>query len=121
MKILDSNYAECKFACIKLWISTGETNMDKAHYKEMKKNLQALLEKGIIQDKDIYVFGHCNASEELIDLLEESGCNVKAILDNNVCKHGFVYKKVPIVSPKCRKNTLDTYQFTTIHNSFDSP
>lgn len=25
------------------------------------------------------------------------------------------------VSPKCRKNTLDTYQFTTIHNSFDSP
>ncbi len=100
MKILDGNYAERKFVCIKLWISTGETNMDKAHYKEMKKNLQALLEKGMIQDKDIYVFGHCNASEELIDLLEESGCNVKAILDNNVCKHGFVYKKVPIVSPK---------------------
>lgn len=74
--------------------------MNQAHYVEMENNLEHLLEKQIIQDKDIYLFGHCNASENLVDLLIEKGYEVKAILDNNISKQGFLYKGVPVVVPE---------------------
>lgn len=74
--------------------------MDRPHYEEMVGNLNVLLEKNVIQNKKIYLFGHCNATEELADLLLERGFAVTAILDNNTAKHGKDYRNIAIVPPQ---------------------
>lgn len=74
--------------------------MDKQRYEEMKANVEVLFDRKMIQEKIVYLFGHCNASEELADLLLEKGCYVKAILDNNPSKQGFSYKGIPVISPE---------------------
>lgn len=74
--------------------------MDKQHYYEMENNLLQLKSRGVLHKKSVYLFGHCNATEELVVLLEKQGIKAKAILDNNSSKHGTSYLKVPIVPPK---------------------
>lgn len=74
--------------------------MDQHHYKEMKQNLDGLLIHGDALKKDIYIFGHCNAAEELADLLASRGCQVSAFLDNNLEKQGNHYKRIPVISPE---------------------
>ena len=74
--------------------------MDREHYTEMCANLDELIAAKSIQGKNIYLFGHCNATEELASLLTEKNFAVKAILDNNVAKHGNNYHGIPILSPQ---------------------
>lgn len=74
--------------------------MDRLHYEEMKANLDELVKEGSIRNKKIYLFGHCNATEELADELLNRGYEVTAILDNNIVKHGNVYCGIPIQAPK---------------------
>lgn len=74
--------------------------MDQLHYKEMEENLNQLLQEPIIQGKKLYLFGHCNATEELANLLLEKGFSVKAILDNNTEKYKKEYKGIKICSPQ---------------------
>lgn len=73
--------------------------MDKMHYAEMTHNLEQLIGSKEIESKKIYLFGHCNATEELIMMLLQRGYQVQAILDNNVAKHGMEFKGIPIASP----------------------
>lgn len=73
--------------------------MDRLYYEEMVENLEELLRKGVIQGKRIYLFGHCNATEELADLLCEKELTIAAILDNNKEKHGKVYRGIEIQPP----------------------
>ena len=73
--------------------------MDKLHYEEMASALNGLEEEKSIQDKKIYLFGHCNATEELIDLLISRGYHPLAILDNNENKHGKDYKGIVVLPP----------------------
>lgn len=74
--------------------------MDKEHYAEMCANLDELIAAKSIQGKNIYLFGHCNATEELANLLTEKKFAVNAILDNNVAKHGNNYHGIPILPPQ---------------------
>ena len=74
--------------------------MDRPHYEEMVGSLNELLENDAIQNKKIYLFGHCNATEKLADLLLERGFAVKAILDNNTAKYGKDYRDIMIVPPQ---------------------
>lgn len=74
--------------------------MDRIHYEEMASNLENLIREHEIQDKKIYLFGHCNATEELIGLLLEKGFSVAAILDNNPAKIGKRYRGIPIQTPE---------------------
>ena len=62
--------------------------MDKLHYKEMVSCLDEMIRTGIIRNKRIYLFGHCNATEELADLLLNRGFFVEAILYNKEAKQG---------------------------------
>ena len=55
--------------------------------------------------KNIFIFGHCSATEELVEFLINNGHKVQAILDNNTSKQGMYYKGVEIVSPKRVLNT----------------
>lgn len=74
--------------------------MDKTLYDEMVKNLDTLIREKDIQGKKIFLFGHCNATEELSDLLAHKGFKVEAILDNHVGKQGKKYHDVEIRPPK---------------------
>lgn len=74
--------------------------MDRKHYAEMCTNLDKLIVANSIQGKNIYLFGHCNATEELTDLLMEKNFTVKAILDNNTAKHGSYYRNIPVTPPE---------------------
>lgn len=73
--------------------------MDQNHYREMKENLDRLSADGVFIEKEIYIFGHCSASEELAALLMEKGHRVVAFLDNNPAKQGMEYQEIPIISP----------------------
>lgn len=74
--------------------------MDRLHYEEMVSSLDGLIEEHAIQDKTIYLFGHCNATEELVDLLLDRGFDVAAILDNNASKHETTYRGIAIKAPQ---------------------
>lgn len=74
--------------------------MDRAHYEEMVSNLDRLEQEKIICNKTLYLFGHCNATEELSDLLLERGYSITAILDNNPAKYGNTYRGIRIRPPQ---------------------
>lgn len=74
--------------------------MDKAYYEEMVSCLDELIRVGTIQDRKIYLFGHCHATEKLADLLMDRGFSVTAILDNNEEKHGKLYQGIQIAAPQ---------------------
>jgi len=73
--------------------------MDKQYYEEMLVTLEGLEKEGILEGKNIYLFGHCNATEELADLFLSKGYQPVAILDNNKNKHGIEYKNILIKAP----------------------
>lgn len=73
--------------------------MDKLRYEEMVANLEPLLQDDVFQHREVFLFGHCNATEELADLLKDKGIGVQAILDNNVEKHGKEYMGIPVEAP----------------------
>ena len=74
--------------------------MDQQHYKEMTRNLDALVDSGELKNRQVYLFGHCNATEELADCLLERGYCPRAILDNNPAKHGNTYREIRIIPPE---------------------
>lgn len=74
--------------------------MDKTHYEEMVSNLNKLIQEKSIQDKKIYLFGHCSATERLAELLLDKGYFITAILDNNQEKHGNDYRGIEICPPQ---------------------
>jgi hypothetical protein len=61
------------------------------------------MERGALTGASVFAFGHCNATEEMIDYLSENGVAIKAILDNSGSKQGSVYRDVPIISPAYMK------------------
>lgn len=74
--------------------------MDSIHYKEMEENVNRLIGANVIQNKRIYLFGHCNATEELVRMLSGFGIRTVAILDNNSAKHGKAYDGISIQPPE---------------------
>lgn len=73
--------------------------MDQLHFEELTRNLDALVDSGELEDRQICLFGHCNATEELADCLLERGYSPAAILDNNPAKHGNTYRGIRIIPP----------------------
>ena len=78
----------------------GEIALEAQHYRAMKENLEEIERAGMLEHRRIYLFGHCNATEELADLLLDRGYAVTAILDNNAVKHGNVYRGIMIQPPE---------------------
>lgn len=74
--------------------------MEKKQYIEMVENLALLMREIDLSKKHIFLFGHCNASLELIDLLESKGLHATAILDNSDEKQGLEYRDIAVVYPK---------------------
>lgn len=74
--------------------------MEAQYYREMQENCGKLERSGILGHRRIFLFGHCNATEELAGLLMEKGYAVTAILDNSKEKQGRTYRGIPIVPPE---------------------
>ncbi len=73
--------------------------MDKLHYEEMVSALRKLKSEGVLQNKSIYIFGHCSASEVLADYLISNGYVITAILDNNPMKHKLKCFGIKVCAP----------------------
>jgi len=71
--------------------------MEQVRYDEMVENFQSYKES--LVGKTIFLFGHCEATLALEDLLVDNNLTPIAILDNNKNKHGIVYKGISVVSP----------------------
>lgn len=74
--------------------------MEKKLYDEMVENINTMAEEINLAEKKIFLFGHCNATLELIDLLDNKGYKTTAILDNSDVKQGLEYKGAVVVYPK---------------------
>lgn len=74
--------------------------METQYYREMRENFEKMNQSGIFENKKIYLFGHCHATEELVDLFLRNGFSVAAILDNNEMKHGRDYRGIFIKPPQ---------------------
>lgn len=73
--------------------------MEKKLYEEMITSLNEVGKTIKLTDKRIFLFGHCNATFELIDLLQSKSLKVSAILDNSEAKQGKEYKGAIVVYP----------------------
>ena len=73
--------------------------MEKKLYEEMITSLNEIGKTINLTAKRIFLFGHCNATLEFIDLLESKGLKATAILDNSETKQGLEYKGVMVVYP----------------------
>ncbi|WP_026496481.1 hypothetical protein [Butyrivibrio sp. WCD3002] len=73
--------------------------MEKKLFDEMVQNLNSIDSKLDLQQKTVFLFGHCNATLECIDFLEKKGIKVKGILDNSIEKQGIIYKDAKVIYP----------------------
>ena len=92
--------------------------MEQNFKNEMIERIDKLIKNKNFKNKSIIIFGHCNATEEMIDYLFINGFNIRAILDNNVNKQGNTYKGVGIVSPKHVDNFTEHNSIVLIANRF---
>ncbi|MDR1320423.1 MAG: hypothetical protein LBK56_03215 [Gracilibacteraceae bacterium] len=74
--------------------------MEQRHKTEMLGVLDALVNKRSFVERAVFLFGHCNATEEMADWLLARGVSPAAILDNSVSKQGLSYRDIPIAPPE---------------------
>ena len=74
--------------------------MDRLHYEEMLNNLDILCKEKAFVGKNVFLFGHCEATERLIDEFFYRNIPVKSILDNNIHKQGNMYRDIIIHDPR---------------------
>lgn len=75
--------------------------MEKKLYDEMVENINKIDEEMDLTSKKIFLFGHCNATLELVDFLDSKGIKVvTAILDNSDAKQSLEYKGAVVIYPR---------------------
>ena len=73
--------------------------MTSLEQREITNNLNNLIEQGLLNERRIYLFGHCNTTEHVADLIIDRGYTITGILDNNKQKYGLKYHNVKVMSP----------------------
>ena len=66
----------------------------------MEKRFRQYVDSGFFADKKIFLFGHCNATEEMADMILDNGYEIEGILDNNANKWGIDCKGACICKPQ---------------------
>jgi len=95
--------------------------MDLPHKAEMKQAINMLISNHKLAGKNVFVFGHCNATEEMIEYLSGNKIAVVAILDNNKSKQGDEYNGVKIIEPQLIKQFSDSNSIVLIATRFFEP
>lgn len=80
--------------------------MQGIHKQEMMETVARYLPE--LREKKVIIFGHCNAGEELLSHLEESGVSVHCFLDNNPRKQGSYQGEIPIYATAYLKDFSGT-------------
>lgn len=81
--------------------------MEQQYKIEMISSLEKKIKSHFFENKKIFLFGHCNATQELADYLLSRFILPTAIFDNSVSKQGSVYREIPVISPEiiCNYNS----------------
>lgn len=66
---------------------------------ECKRNMDTLLEQGILQNGFVVAFGSNEPAERMADYLAERGVYIKYFVDNNKKQWGRNYGSIPVCSP----------------------
>ena len=74
--------------------------MERQHKSEMVRVLDAKIKARSFDGRAVLLFGHCNATEEMVDYLLAHEVAPVAILDNSVSKRGLAYCEIPIICPE---------------------
>jgi hypothetical protein len=74
--------------------------MERHHKTEMIRALDARIRACSLDGRAVFLFGHCNATEEMADHLLSRGILPVAILDNSTSKQGLTYRGIPIIPPE---------------------
>ena len=78
--------------------------MERQYKAEMIRVLDKMLSEHSFDNRAVFLFGHCNAAEEMADYLLSRKVVPNAILDNSTAKQGLSYKNIPITPPELIKN-----------------
>ena len=70
------------------------------HKTDMTQTLEKLMDEGAFDGRSVFLFGHCNATENIADYLTSRGVIPTAILDNSASKQGLDYRCVPVSAPE---------------------
>ena len=92
--------------------------MDQCYKQEMIRVLDACAEARSLDSKAVFLFGHCNATEEMVDYLLSRSITPAAILDNSEAKQGRRCRGVPVVSPECIRERADSSGIVLIASRF---
>jgi hypothetical protein len=74
--------------------------MERRHQAEMIRVLDAWLNARSFDGRAVFLFGHCNATEEMADYLLARGVAPAAIFDNSQSKKGLLYREMAILPPE---------------------
>jgi hypothetical protein len=74
--------------------------MEQRHKAEMMRILDSRLSARFFDRRAVFLFGHCNATEEMSDYLLTHHIRPAAILDNSRSKQGLTYREIPIWPPE---------------------
>jgi hypothetical protein len=74
--------------------------MEQRHKAEMIRVLNTLLSGRTFDSRAVFLFGHCDATEEMADYLMAHDKTPVSIFDNNVAKWGRAYCDIPIITPE---------------------
>ena len=73
--------------------------MENKLHEEMVTNFNEISSTIDLSKKRIFLFGHCNATFEVVNFLETKGITPFAILDNSDTKQGQRYKDISVIYP----------------------
>ncbi len=76
--------------------------MQEHHKQEMKNTLVSYASQ--CQTRSVVIFGHCNASQEMVDYLQGQNSAVTCYLDNNPQKQGEILDGIPVYPPRYIEN-----------------
>ena len=74
--------------------------MDEGHFQELNNRFCELNKVGFFTGKEVFFFGHCNATETMVDLFLENDIIPFGILDNSTSKIGMKYRGITVISPE---------------------
>lgn len=95
--------------------------MELHHREEMKRTIDTLISTHKLINKNVIAFGHCNATEEMLNYLSEHKITAEVILDNNGSKQEDLYNDIRIVSPQYIKRCSNESSIVLIATRFFEP
>lgn len=96
--------------------------MQEAHKQEMIESIGRYTNTvPPFSNKSIFLFGHCNAAEELADYLTENGITPLSFIDNSQDKQGSNYRGIPINAPNIINDYTSDNSIVLIASRYYAP